>query len=230
MMPVYVSGSWLLANRLAEPQLFDVWVVEKPNRVLSRIVALPGEELSIVAGELRIDGGYRDWKNLRYAYRIWCTEEVQLAADSYTPLYKNRIYTARLTPSKADSTASIPGVRKLKKLTHNKAYFPSVFPHDPDYPWSRDYFGPLVVPGAGEELTLTKYNYKLYIRLILDEGGQLHVDGHCLFINGQETDRYVVKKDYYWVMCDNRHAAVDSRNFGFVARDELTGKAIVLFE
>ena len=66
----------------------------------------------------------------------------------------------------------------------------------------------------------------MYDRIITRyEGNDLEVAKHILPINGEQTREYIVKQDYYFVLGDNRHYSEDSRYWGFVPADHLTGRA-----
>jgi len=70
-------------------------------------------------------------------------------------------------------------------------------------------------------------------RMIIDrEHGERVVavqDGYVT-INGKPVTSYTFKKDYYFMMGDNRDDSMDSRFWGLVARDMVVGQAfIVLF-
>ena len=62
------------------------------------------------------------------------------------------------------------------------------------------------------------------------EGNKLEVtpDGRIL-INGEETDIYIFKQDYYWMQGDNRHNSADSRYWGFVPEDHIVGKPLFIW-
>jgi signal peptidase I len=103
----------------------------------------------------------------------------------------------------------------------------ATFPHDPaHFNWTRDNYGPFVIPKKGATVTLTPQNIELYHRIIANyEGNKFEERDGQFIINGQPATTYTFKMDYYWMMGDNRHNSADSRYFGFVPEDHIVGKA-----
>mgnify|MGYP002524082388 CR=1 FL=1 len=96
--------------------------------------------------------------------------------------------------------------------------------------WTVDNFGPVHIPAKGEVLELTADNIEMYRRVITSyEHNTLEVKDGRFYINGEPTDTYTVKQDYYWMMGNNRHNSQDSRFWGFVPEDHIVGKPLFIW-
>ena len=105
-----------------------------------------------------------------------------------------------------------------------------LFPFTEDFKWTRDNYGPLWVPAKGATVELTEENLPLYSRIITAyEHNTLEVKDGQIYINGEKTDSYTFKQDYFFMMGDNRHNSLDSRYFGFVPEDHIVGTPSVIW-
>lgn len=97
--------------------------------------------------------------------------------------------------------------------------------------WNKDNYGPLVIPKEGDVINLNVSNIEKW-RTIIDrehEKRVVQVNGDKIFIDGKEATTYTLKKDYYFMMGDNRDESWDSRFWGFVPRDKIVGEAFLIY-
>ena len=104
------------------------------------------------------------------------------------------------------------------------------FPQNPMYPWNYDQMGPIYIPEEGATVPLNLKSLPLYKKIITEyEGNTLSVNGNQVLINGEVSDSYTFKQDYYWMMGDNRDHSEDSRAWGYVPENHIVGTPIFIW-
>ena len=53
--------------------------------------------------------------------------------------------------------------------------------------------------------------------------------GRIVRIDGREVHEYTVERDYVFAMGDNRDNSLDSRFWGFVPREDVIGKPMIVY-
>ncbi len=215
--------------------------VDKRDNYIKRCVAIPGDTLEIVSGEIFINGKPFDEGNEKIQYQhIVRTDGTPLNKRALENMginrneimsYSSTEYFIPLTRSNAETLSGFPNVLSINKWENRKGNFsPYVFPHNPEYPWNEDFFGPLVIPAKNETVQLDSVNISKYSRIIeAYEGNELSVTNGEIYINGRQADYYTFQMDYYFMVGDNRHNSLDSRYWGFVPHDHIVGSPVFIW-
>ncbi|EGV44303.1 signal peptidase I [Bizionia argentinensis JUB59] len=218
--------------------------VDKKTNYVKRAVALPGDSLEIRNGFVFINGKQNvlpDRAKLQFSYRV---ETKNGLFNNYNlskrynitdfPQY-NQDYSMSYFPGISDENLARfknhPNVKSVERLNREEGEREaSVFPHDSNYNWNNDWFGPLYIPQAGATVDLNLDVLPLYRRAITEyENNKLQIKGNQILINGKVATNYTFQKDYYWLMGDNRHNSLDARSWGFVPFDHVVGKPVFIW-
>jgi len=96
--------------------------------------------------------------------------------------------------------------------------------------WNRDYYGPIYVPKKGDLIQITPENIEMWRMLVIREGHTIRITADKkVFIDEKESPEYKIGKDYCFVMGDHRTNSLDSRYWGFLARENIIGEALIVY-
>ncbi|MFD2160844.1 signal peptidase I [Paradesertivirga mongoliensis] len=207
--------------------------VDKRENYIKRCQAIGGDTLSIVKGQVYVNGKPNENSPTSQISFQVSTDGTSLNPQALLDMnisYREEafgVYTLHMTYEQAKVVGAWSNVKSVRpEISEANVSSPAIFPHDPRYKWNEDNFGPLVVPGKGLTIKLDTLNLPLYRRAIeVYEDNKLELRGSQIFINDQPATSYTFKMDYYWMMGDNRHNSLDSRFWGFVPEDHIVGKA-----
>jgi signal peptidase I len=218
--------------------------IDKKTNLVKRCVAIAGDSLEVRDGYVYINGKQNvlpDRSHLQFSYYV------QPKTKQFSPKYlkdryditdrfgimndQNTYYFSAISDEALAKFKNHPNVASITPIKKEKSVRDSnIFPHDPNYNWNVDFFGPLYIPEEGKTIDINLEVLPIYERVIREyEGNTIQVKGNQILINGEITSTYTFKQDYYWMMGDNRHNSIDARSWGFVPFSHVVGKPVLIW-
>ena len=97
--------------------------------------------------------------------------------------------------------------------------------------WNEDNYGPLIIPKNGDNISLSPENIDVWETLINRELNReaVSIEKDRVLIDNNIVSNYTVQNDYYFMVGDNRDNSLDSRFWGFLSRENIVGKPLIIF-
>ncbi len=215
--------------------------VDKRENYVKRLIGMPGDTLQIIDGIVYINGKIGEQPNeMQHNYIVKITSnginpkilEKYNITEGYRTAHADELIF-NMTADIAEEFRKLPFVKSVERriAPAGTEVSEDIFPNDTThFKWNADNFGPIVIPQEGKTVKINTENIALYDRIIRAyELNDMKIKDSKIFINGEETDEYTFKMDYYWMMGDNRHNSQDSRFWGYVPVDHIVGKPVFVW-
>jgi signal peptidase I len=210
---------------------------DRKQHYIKRVIGLPGETLSVRDKVVHIDeqplplgeGMQQAWLVHKQdpRYRLSSAGLREMGISYAEPTRDPSIVQIRATQAAVAKVSGWPWVEKVEPAFSR--------PARPLYPAGRDYtpdrYGPISIPAKGQTVTLSAETWPVFGPVINRYEGHAarQLTDSTFAIDGEVTNRYTFRQDYYFVMGDNRDNSEDSRFWGFVPFDHVVGKAILTY-
>jgi signal peptidase I len=228
-------------NNLYEQK--EDWIdypVDLKTNYIKRCVAIAGDTIQIVDHQVYVNSEpSSNPPDMQFNYTVLTKSQIndrileKYEIDEYqiTGRQANRVqYTMSISPSIAEELSKLNFIDTVYVETRKDAEF-NIYPDASKFPWSGDFFGPIIIPHKGMTITINDSTLSQYGKMILryDHNDDVKIKGGKLMIDGKEVTTYTFKQNYYFMMGDNRHNSLDSRYWGFVPEDHIVGKAFFIW-
>ncbi len=187
----------------------------KKEHFISRCIGVPGDTLwvdSLFTAQELTQGLHPDYKQL-YTFRLEqkplldsILSLLQIETSSIKHNSPHQVVLSRyeyyLTQQKSDHTLALTPIQKTRQLY------------------------PLVIPRAGDSITITPFNQTLLRNtLLIHENQEVAIINNQFYLNKKPVTKVSFQKEYFWVGSNTMENIMDSRFFGFVPKDHIIGKA-----
>jgi signal peptidase I len=217
-------------------------VISARTHYIKRAVGMPGDTLQITDKVLTVNGVEIDeHPGIQFFHEVLTKGQARLSPTKVKEAGGNIIgvtnggsVVVNMSKAEAAEMSTWPEVEAIQIYANPPDY--NMFGQSSGFYFSKgitgntDQFPAIVIPFEGQVINLSPENYHLYRDLLTRyEGNTVLVEGDQFVINGERTNTYTVKQNYYFAMGDNRDNSEDSRFWGFVPDDHVVGKAVMLY-
>jgi signal peptidase I len=238
---VLESESLQNLSRLDKVDLNENFIYFSRNCNNERVcIGLPGDTITIDGRQILVNGQPLDFsEEIKINYLITAinceTEELKKLFNQFglnDGGLVEKFESGRCAYQYAMTKADANNLQKETDFIESVRVFPptkkkdlNIFPSSNYYTWSKDYYGPLVVPKKGSTVKINSKIMHLYENIIRDyEGHTIYTEIDDVYIDEEKVDSYTFENDYYFLYSLNPDYEKDSRHWGVVSKEYFTKK------
>lgn len=222
MEPAIMPGDHVVVNKLVPgPRIirnfFSLGKGVKP--VFMRLTGWKVERNDV----LIFNFPYSDWGRLDLDMNLFYAKRC-VAVPGDTFYIENGFYKVK---GVTDTLGCFENQRVLSERPDHE-FAPEIFhcfPYNPHFNWNIKNFGPIYVPEKGATISIDTLNGVLYRNLITYEMQEpVSVKNGTVALGDSTINEYTFNKNYYFMAGDYIFDSQDSRYWGLLPEDHITGK------
>ncbi len=200
--------------------------------LLKRAMGLPRDTVRIINGTLYINGAEEQFDKSKYKYTF--TKDANIRNKLLT--ITDKIYSINdnnfeieLTKNEFKKVKNLDIELEARYYKKDTTDAEGTSPKGKRKLWTRNDYGPYVVPYKGMEIVLDEENLSLYTEILLQHENFEFIKEAKIKIEENTPMIYTFNNDYYFFMGDNRMESMDSRFLGVFPFKNILGRVIYDF-
>lgn len=229
MEPSIMAGDHILVNKLAlGPRLYENFGFLKGKK--TKMKRMKGMHKVKRNDVLVFDFPYKTSDKIRQGGNVFYVKRcVAIPRDTF--YIDNCIYKVKgLNESLGNSTKQVELSKRNEEFFNEDIL--NIFPKDTTtFHWTIKNFGPLYVPGKGDNIKINSANVLLYKNIIEYETEKnISIKNDLVYFGDSVINEYTFQQDYYFMVGDLVHDSQDSRYWGLLPDDLVVGKATIVWK